>query len=183
LKDCGSGAVGLQFIPEKLPMPPAKNSGEKVGQVHSQSQVVSMKAIQDHQAGVPLFQDKKAPVVPQRILEKRQLELINTFTFNEDSIMLKLYDNGVIDGDIISLVINGRIVLNRVKLTATAIEFPLKSSSTNRFLIELFAENLGEIPPNTGLVILSDSSRQDEVVFSSNLQKNSAFWVILQKKE
>lgn len=97
--------------------------------------------------------------------------------------MLRLYDNGVIDGDVITLVINGRIVLDKVKLSAQAIELPLIATTSYSFQVEFFAENLGEIPPNTGLVVLSGNSRQSEVVFSSNLQKTSAFRVILREKE
>lgn len=183
LKDCGSGTVGLQFIPERLIISPSKDSVKQIGQVQSQRQVKPVFVIKDQQVAAPLIQSKKTPILPQRILEKREIDLINTFTFDEDSIMLKLYDNGVVDGDIISLVVNEKIVLDKVKLTANPIAFPLKIESTDHFLIEFFAENLGDIPPNTGLVVLSGISRQNEVVFSSNLKKTSAFRVILKKKE
>ena len=182
LKDCGSGTVALQFIPEPVVIV-AEDSSEQISEVKSPRQSTPVATMREQQEPKTLIQEKKVPVIANRVLEKRQIELLNTFTFDEDSIMLRLYDNGVIDGDVITLVINGRIVLDKVKLSAQAIELPLIATTSYSFQVEFFAENLGEIPPNTGLVVLSGNSRQSEVVFSSNLQKTSAFRVILREKE
>lgn len=182
LKDCGSGTVALQFIPETAAKNSSLDTGIKAHQPEPKRQLTPVAAVKEKKEAVPVMLEKKSPVAPDRLLEKRDLELINTFSFDEDSIMIRLYDNGVIDGDIISLVINGKIMLDKVKLTARSIELPLKAINTENFQVELFAENLGDIPPNTGLVVLSGSEKQTEVVFSSDLKKTSAFRVILKKK-
>jgi hypothetical protein len=38
----------------------------------------------------------------------------------------------------------------------------------------MYAENLGSIAPNTGLLVVKDGSNQYEVRFSGDLQKNAA---------
>jgi hypothetical protein len=45
----------------------------------------------------------------------------------------------------------------------------------------MYAENLGSIPPNTGLLVVHDGNDIYEIRFSGDLQKNSA--IILRRKK
>jgi hypothetical protein len=38
----------------------------------------------------------------------------------------------------------------------------------------MFADNLGSIPPNTALMIVTDGNKQYQIRLSSNLQKNAS---------
>src|SRR4030095_14743319 len=42
---------------------------------------------------------------------KRETEIVRTVLFRSDSLVISLYDNGEIDGDTVSLVLNGNIIL------------------------------------------------------------------------
>jgi hypothetical protein len=44
----------------------------------------------------------------------------------------------------------------------------------------MYAENLGRIPPNTGLLTLMDGEDRYDIRFSGDFQKNSA--IILKRK-
>ena len=44
----------------------------------------------------------------------------------------------------------------------------------------MYAENLGSIPPNTGLLILQDGNDRYEIRFAGDLQKNAA--IILKRR-
>jgi len=44
----------------------------------------------------------------------------------------------------------------------------------------MYAENLGIIPPNTGLLIVQEGNNRYEIRFEGNFQKNSA--IILKRK-
>jgi hypothetical protein len=46
----------------------------------------------------------------------------------------------------------------------------------------MYAESLGSIPPNTGLLVIRDGKQLYEVRFSGDLQKNAAI-VFNRKKE
>src|SRR5687767_12925122 len=66
------------------------------------------------------------------------------------TIRLDFYDNGFVDGDSISLVVNKRTVLSHQRLSAKPITTFLRVDASNTFHeIEMLAENLGSIPPNT----------------------------------
>jgi hypothetical protein len=44
----------------------------------------------------------------------------------------------------------------------------------------MYAENLGSIPPNTGLLIIQDGEVRNEIRFAGDMQKSSA--IILKRK-
>ena len=107
-------------------------------------------------------------------LSRRKLEVINNIFFRSDSLILTLYDNGEIDGDTVSIVLNGKVILPQQALTANAIRYVLKITPEmgDSLNLIMYAENLGKIHPNTGLLILQDGNKKHEVRFSGDLQKS-----------
>jgi hypothetical protein len=45
----------------------------------------------------------------------------------------------------------------------------------------MFAENVGSIAPNTGLLIIKDGGKRYEIMFSGDLQKNSS--IVLKRRK
>ena len=179
IKDCGSGTISLQLVKEK------KNTGAG----SKETTTTERQEAETRPATITLSKSEELPkttTIPapakindQRKIEQRDIELLNTFRFKEDSVMIKIYDNGVIDGDVISLIINGEVVFDKIKLTAAPLTYALKASSASQFQIEFYADTLGEIPPNTGLIMISSASKTSEVLFSSDLKKSAAIKVVL----
>jgi hypothetical protein len=128
-------------------------------------------------------QPEKTSVVRASAAEvtNRETEIIQTVVFKSDSLVLSLYDNGEIDGDTVSVVLNGRIIIAKQGLTAKPITTTIQTSDLSDSLqLIMYAENLGRIPPNSGLLILQDGIDRYRIRFSGDLQKNSA--VILKRK-
>jgi len=179
IKDCGSGTISLSIVKEKQ----ATQLPKEEPRIVTPEQPTTKKEIEvvrpTEKKNIEQSIAAPAQISNQRKMEKRDIDLLNTFRFTEDSVMIKIYDNGVIDGDIISLIINGSIVFDKVKLTASPLTYALKSNNTSQFQIECYADNLGEIPPNTGLITISSTSKTSEVLFSSDLKKSAAIKVIL----
>lgn len=179
IKDCGSGTISLQLVKEN------KNTAT----VTKETTITQKQEVESRPATITLSKPEELPrttTIPapvkineQRKIEQRDIEILNTFRFKEDSVMIKIYDNGVIDGDVITLIVNGNIVFDKIKLTATPLSYALMASSASQFQIECYADNLGEIPPNTGLITISSASKTSEVLFSSDLKKSAAIKVIL----
>jgi hypothetical protein len=100
-----------------------------------------------------------------------------------DSVELSFYDNGDIDGDSISVFLNNQLVLSHQELTAKAINIYVKLDSLKDVNeISMFAENLGTIPPNTALMVVTDGTNRYEVYMSSNLTQNSQVRLRRKKK-
>jgi hypothetical protein len=115
-------------------------------------------------------------------LAKRKTEIIRSVFFKSDSLVINLYDNGQIDGDTVSVVLNGKVIIAKQGLTAKAITTTIYMTPDLGDSLELimYAENLGLIPPNTGLLTLVDGDDRYDIRFSGDFQKNSA--IILKKR-
>ncbi len=114
-------------------------------------------------------------------LADRKTEIIQMVSFKSDSLRISLYDNGEIDGDTVSVVLNSKVIIAKQGLTAKAITTTINTSDLGDSLeLVMYAENLGRIPPNTGLLILQDGNERYQIRFSGDLQKNSA--IILKRK-
>lgn len=125
------------------------------------------------------------PVVtkPAAQVNERTTIVQQTVSFTSDSLLLTLYDNGEVDGDTVSVLLNGNIILEKQGLSTTAIKKTIYiPANTNRMELVMYAESLGSIPPNTGLLVIRDGKQLYEVRFSGDLQKNASI-VFNRKKE
>jgi hypothetical protein len=119
----------------------------------------------------PVKETEKPEVVAG--FEKRNNDLLKTIEIESDTFRVDLYDNGEIDGDSISLFFNGKLLLSHNRLSEKAITLKLKvdeSRDVNELI--MYAENLGTIPPNTALMVVTDGDNRYEVRISSDLQKS-----------
>jgi hypothetical protein len=88
-----------------------------------------------------------------------------------DTVLLHLYDNGRIDNDTVSVFFNRKPVLMKQRLSLKPVELKLGlSPGINE--IAMFAENLGEIPPNTALCVVYAGGRRYDLNLSSTLSSN-----------
>ena len=105
---------------------------------------------------------------------RRKIVYTKDLEITSDSIRISLYDNGEIDGDTVTVFLNGKPVLAHQELTARAMNIYLtldNSKDVNE--ISLFAENLGKIPPNTALMVVTDGVSRFEVFLSSTYTQNA----------
>jgi hypothetical protein len=107
---------------------------------------------------------------------ERGVNVLQEMDIASDSLVLSFYDNGVVDGDMISVYVNNENVLAPTKLTeaATKKTVYLNSFASDSVQLILVAENLGTLPPNTGLLVIQDGAKRYEVRFSADLQTNAA---------
>ena len=105
---------------------------------------------------------------------KRKAVMNRELLVESDSVRLSFYDNGEIDGDSISVFVNHQLVLSHQGLQEKAFNIYLHLDSTRELTeVSMFAENLGSIPPNTALMIVTDGKNRYEVFLSSSLTENA----------
>lgn len=135
----------------------------------------------------PTEQPAKVPKPTMKLLPKpevirqRDNELIKTFYTSAKEIKIDLYDNGEIDGDTISVYDNNKLIISRKGLTDKAISFTFKideSQPEHEFV--MVAENVGSIPPNTALMVITAGGKRYELFVTSTEKKNGV--VIVQYK-
>jgi hypothetical protein len=116
--------------------------------------------------------------------KQRQTIITSEIHVVSDSIRVSFYDNGDIDGDSISVFLNGVPVLEKQMISAKATTIYIKLDPNKEFHdLAMFAENLGRIPPNTALMVVYDGDTPQEVFLSSNLQQNGSVRIRQKKKK
>ncbi len=130
---------------------------------------------------------KPAPVIAAGSasdLGSRSIETIQTVYFKSDSLRLTLYDNGEVDGDTVSVILNGKVIMGKKGLSTNAINETIYMTPDlgDSLQMIMYAENLGTIAPNTGLLIVQDGRDRYEIRFSGDLSKNDAI-IFKRRKE
>ncbi|MBO9201654.1 MULTISPECIES: hypothetical protein [Niastella] len=109
-----------------------------------------------------------------KVLASRENTLVKTITTNSNQVEINIYDNGTIDNDTISVYVDKKLVLSKKRLTDKAIPLTITLDDTvNYHELVMVAENLGEIPPNTSLMVVKAGTKRYEVRITSTEQKNA----------
>jgi hypothetical protein len=129
----------------------------------------------------PVAEKKRIPI--PKVLASRENELVKTIYAPAGQISINIYDNGSVDNDTISVFLNKKMVLSKRRLTEKAItlNFDVNDEQEEHELV-MVAENLGEIPPNTSLMVVTAGEKKYEVRITSTEQKNAVIVFKLQKK-
>ena len=107
--------------------------------------------------------------------ESRRKDIEKTITIEQPTFKLDFYDNGEIDGDSISVFYNGKVVLSHKRLSDKPISLTLSlDKNAKENIVTMYAENLGTIPPNTALMIVTDGNKRYEVRIESDLGKSGS---------
>ncbi|MGG9961060.1 hypothetical protein [Ferruginibacter sp. SUN106] len=108
------------------------------------------------------------------IKESRTSRLAQTIESVADSIKMVLYDNGEIDGDTVTVFDNGKIVVEKLALSLKPYEVTIPLNKNSSFHnIELMANNLGSIPPNTAYMLILAGKERYELRLASDFSVNA----------
>lgn len=128
---------------------------------------------------------KPTPDITQKaaVVGGRKSEFSQVVNFKSDSLLISLYDNGEIDGDTVSVFMNGETILSKQGLKSSAIKktIYLAGGENDEFTLVMFAESLGKYPPNTGLLVIRDGDDVYNLRFSSDFQKNAG--IVFRRKK
>lgn len=128
------------------------------------------------------------PATTKVIFEKskdingRKTEVVETVNINQSKVTVKIWDSDKVDGDIISLNLNGFWVLKDYKITdkMKTIMFTLPEESND---LILYAENLGRMPPNTAAIsIWNGKEKIKELVLNSDKGRSEGIRILRNRK-
>jgi hypothetical protein len=123
-----------------------------------------------------------APTVPAELIQAKVNRLADTLTTirtRANTITVKIMDNGVVDGDTISILHNGKILVSKLGVKLEPAVFIVDIGDIHlAHEITLIAHNLGSIPPNTALVVIEAGDKTYRLTASTDLQRNSVLLVL-----
>lgn len=106
---------------------------------------------------------------------KRPIDLsTEKIVVNTDSIEIRLYDDGEIDGDKVSLVYNGKLLIQHLTLSAVPHIFKIPILKDQKNILVLYADNLGNKPPNTAFLRILYDGKETSINLSSDYEKSGA---------
>ncbi len=113
------------------------------------------------------------PITLTRIKESAFKE-VPEIEVDTGQIRLDFYDNVETDGDSISVLVNGRTVITHQKLNSQAITVFIKVDLHNTFQeVEMHAENLGSIPPNSALMRITAGKQSYKLSVNTDMKTNA----------
>ncbi len=127
---------------------------------------------------------KRTPVFPPApaVLTSRTNLLVKQIETEAGDIRLDLYDNGEIDGDTVSIYHNNSLLVSQARLSQKPITLHIKVNAAHpHHELIMVANNLGSIPPNTSVMIITAGSKRYKVFISTTEQKSAK--VVLNLKE
>ena len=125
----------------------------------------------------PLVVKDTLPKLPAGFKE-REVNVMRVINVNTDSVTIRVYDNGVVDGDIVSVVYNDKTVIDKLTLASKAytIKIPVNAKGINTLVFH--AHNLGEFPPNTARLEILWGNKKEEMTVSSDLTVSSSVNIV-----
>lgn len=114
----------------------------------------------------------------QELIQKRRVTVKDTIRFEGGEVDLMIWDAQQPDGDIISLIYNGEIILDKYEVTKQPyrLRITIEAGKANKLI--MYAHNIGEIPPNTATLSVILADRQEELELTSDLINADALIII-----
>lgn len=164
----------------QVTVPSAKNNTASTTAPKNESPTKQEVTISEQPKNIPetkappvnIEQKSTAPV--PAILKERANLLVKTLYVSEGEFTIEIYDNGQIDNDTISVYHNNTMVVSHRMLSYKPITIKIPCNSTeSRHEFVIVAESLGDIPPNTAIMVITYGKNRQEVFLSTSEEKNA----------
>jgi hypothetical protein len=106
-------------------------------------------------------------------LQPREPILVKTVTLHSADVKIDLYDDAIIDHDTVTVLINNKLLLYRQMLTDRPLTVHFNAFPNTVYELVMYADNLGDIPPNTALLMVSAGDEKYKAFMSSSEQTSA----------
>ena len=110
--------------------------------------------------------------VPMIIKDRNVVVRQRNIVVDKTEFTLQIFDHKEQDGDIISINLNGKWIIENQELKNRPLQVKIKINPKVENYIILHAENLGKTPPNTCAINYYFNGRKKQVVLNSNLNES-----------
>jgi hypothetical protein len=115
-------------------------------------------------------------------LKNREKELVKNIAVDTNKIRIELYDNAEIDDDTVTVFLNNTLLLYKKRLTDRPLVLDVDVFPNQDYELMMYADNLGRIPPNTSLMIITAGKKRYEMRISSSESKSAVVQFKYDKK-
>ena len=104
--------------------------------------------------------DTLAKIQQNLQLKHREKDLVQTYQIDTSHLKIDIYDNAEIDDDTVSVFLNNTLLLYKKRLTDKALTLSVNAFPGQEYELMMYADNLGRIPPNTALMVITSGKKR-----------------------
>ncbi len=116
-------------------------------------------------------------------LAPREKDVVKAYKLDTSEVKIDLYDNAEIDDDTVSLFLNNTLLLYKKRLTDKALTLLVHAFPGTEYELMMYADNLGRIPPNTALMVITAGKQRYELRVASSEQKSAVVKFVYQPSQ
>jgi hypothetical protein len=114
----------------------------------------------------------------RKLLQRRRVIVKDTVHIEGGEVDLLVWDAQKPDGDIITLIFNGRILLDKYEVTKEPARIRLMIEENKPNKLVMYAHNTGKVPPNTAMLSIVHTNEEKEMELTSDLVNAGALIII-----
>jgi hypothetical protein len=123
---------------------------------------------------VDVYQNDTLVKLQQQLhIQSREKELVQTIHIDTSHMKIELYDNAEIDDDTVTVFLNNTLLLYKKRLTDKPLTVEVNIFPGTDYELMMYANNLGRIPPNTSLMVITAGRKRYQLHLSSSEQKSA----------
>lgn len=109
----------------------------------------------------------------------RELELSETVKVKARTLKVKIWDSQIEDGDIISIYIGDKKVLDHYNLKTAPKEFEFElPAGANEHFLTVYSDDFGRSEPNTAALLINDGSKEYRIDMVSGRKKQDTLKIV-----
>lgn len=132
------------------------------------------KAYEEKNRQKPTPDPKITEAKPVNQFDGRNITYVKEVAFDKEEITIDIWDHGRQDNDIVSIYLNGKTVIAKHLLTYQKKRVSCKLEKGKANDLFLYAHNLGNSPPNTVSIEITDGSTSEKIILNSDLKSCEA---------
>lgn len=122
-----------------------------------------------------------APAPLLALKNGRRNSIVQSISTSERSITIRVFDNGVPDGDTVSILHNNEVLFDHKLVTVQSFSFTVRLDEGDPVHdITLIAHNVGTIPPNTASIVVEAGDERYRLTASTDLTRNAVIRITYQ---
>ncbi|HMX40756.1 MAG TPA: hypothetical protein PKD78_10530 [Saprospiraceae bacterium] len=108
----------------------------------------------------------------------REVEVSEVVKVKTRTIKVKIWDSQIEDGDIISIYLNDKKVVDRLSLRIKPTEYTFELPPGNEHYLTVYADSFGRSEPNTARVVINDGTREQTIDLVAGRKKQESVKIV-----
>lgn len=165
----GAGRDNDPCIPGRIVLARTREALEEYMQTNKDSVINTVQVMSNPAPPSVDFSSPFLNTTPRRVKE---------IVVHNENLQIQLNDYSKVDNDTVSVYLNRNPLAKNIRISkrAVVVNFRLDTRIALHELL-LYAENLGQIPPNTSSLFLVDGQRTHRILIESDKQKTAAIYL------